>query len=103
MGSLIALFCGLRISEVCELKKQDIDLEAEKVFIKQSKGDKDRIVMLPSSIKPIVSKWLRVNKESEYFVHSQCKRKFNKNFFTLKFGKALKKAGLKIKTFKSTI
>ena len=26
MGSLIALFCGLRISEVCGLKKIDFDL-----------------------------------------------------------------------------
>ncbi|RLE38009.1 hypothetical protein DRJ17_05275 [Candidatus Woesearchaeota archaeon] len=32
MGCMIALFCGLRISEVCNLKKQDIDLETEKVI-----------------------------------------------------------------------
>jgi len=103
MGSLIALFCGLRISEVCELKKQDIDLEAEKVFVRQSKGDKDRIVMLPNAIKSIVHKWMRAHKDSEYFICSDYKNKFNKNFFSLKFGKALEKANLRIKTFKSTI
>ena len=68
MGSLIALFCGLRISEVCKLKKQDIDLEAEKVYVRQSKGDKDRIVMLPNSLKPVIEKWNRLNKETEYFI-----------------------------------
>jgi integrase/recombinase XerD len=40
MGCLMALFCGLRISEVCNLKKQDIDLESEKVYVRQGKGAK---------------------------------------------------------------
>ncbi len=101
MGSLIALFCGLRISEVCKLKKQDIDLEAEKVYVRQSKGDKDRIVMLPNSLKPVIEKWNRLNKETEYFICSVYKNKFAKNLFSLKFKGCLKKAGLSIKTFKS--
>ena len=67
MGVFIALFCGLRISEVCSLKKQNIDLEGMKVLIKESKHGKDRVVMLPESAVPFIEKWLRF-KEGDYFV-----------------------------------
>ena len=53
---LVALFCGLRISKVCNLKKQDIDLEAEKLIVRQGKRSKDRVVMLPSTLKPVLEK-----------------------------------------------
>ena len=102
IGCLIALFCGLRISEVCHLKKQDIDLEAEKVYVRQGKGDKDRVVMLPNCLKLIIQKWYRVNNESEYFISTSYKNIYRENLLSLKFKKALEKAQLKIETFKTT-
>tara|TARA_Y100000031_G_scaffold70996_1_gene78675 strand:- start:7650 stop:8402 length:753 start_codon:yes stop_codon:yes gene_type:complete len=99
VGSLLSLFCGLRISEVCNLKKQDIDLEAEKVMVRGGKGDKDRIVMLPNSLKPLVEKWFRFNKESEYFLPTMYNKKYHKNMLSQKFRKCLAKSQLKIKTF----
>ncbi|MBU1112236.1 MAG: tyrosine-type recombinase/integrase [Nanoarchaeota archaeon] len=103
MGCLIALFCGLRISEVCELKKQDIDLESEKVYIRQSKGDKDRIVMLPNSLKPVIEKWNRLTPNSEYFISGMYRDKFAKNLLSMKFRGCLEKAGLRIETFKTSL
>lgn len=103
MGCLIALFCGLRISEVCNLKKQDIDLETEKIYIKQSKGDKDRIVMLPSSLKPIIEKWYRINKDSEYFICGWYDKKFLKNMLSKKFKEYLEKAELSNKDLQNKI
>lgn len=41
---------GLRRSELCNLKWEDIHLDEHKIHIKQSKGRKDRIVMLPYSL-----------------------------------------------------
>ncbi len=102
MGSMIALFCGLRISEVCNLKKQDIDLEAEKIIVRQSKGDKDRVVMLPSCVKSLIEKWFRINKESDLFVCTCYNNKYISNHFALKFRKCIEKAGLKIETFKTS-
>ena len=101
MGCLIALFCGLRISEVCNLKKQDIDLETEKVLIKEGKGSKDRIVMLPSTLKPIIEKWFRFNKDNEYFISNDWGNQYVPSILSFKFKKALDKAKLKIETFKS--
>ncbi len=68
MGCIVALFCDLRISEVCNLKKQDVDLESEKVIVRQGKGSKGRVVMLPAKVKPFIEKWFRLNDESEYFI-----------------------------------
>ena len=42
--------CGLRISELCRLRVQDIDFERQKLYIRQGKSRKDRVVPLPSSI-----------------------------------------------------
>ncbi|MFP4352655.1 MAG: integron integrase [Puniceicoccaceae bacterium] len=43
--------CGLRISELCRLRVKDIDLERGKVYIRASKGEKDRCVPLPRSLR----------------------------------------------------
>ncbi len=42
--------CGLRVSEVVNLKKKDIDFSEKLIHIKLSKGKKDRFVKLPESL-----------------------------------------------------
>ena len=46
----IAYGGGLRVSEVIDLKVKDIDLDELTIHIKQSKGQKDRITLLPQKI-----------------------------------------------------
>jgi integrase len=45
--------CGLRISEVCSLRLNDIDLDARKLFIHNSKERKDRIAYMSDT-----ARWL---------------------------------------------
>jgi integrase/recombinase XerD len=99
MASFMALFCGLRISEVCNLKKKDVDLESEKVFVRQGKGAKDRIVMLPSKVKPVIERWFRLNTDSDYYVSGFRDEKYNANILSQHFKKYLDKAGLLIKSY----
>lgn len=47
---LLGYGAGMRRSEIVSLKWQDILFEEHKIHIKQTKGNKDRIVMLPFSI-----------------------------------------------------
>ena len=103
MACLIALFCGLRVSEVCNLKKHDVDLESEKVIVRAGKGDKDRVVMLPVAVKPLIQDWFRIKKDEEYFITTSYKNKFVTNVVSSKFGKILSKAGLRIETFKTSV
>lgn len=43
----LAFNSGLRVSEVTNLKAEDIDLGAKRIFIREGKGGKDRVVPLP--------------------------------------------------------
>jgi site-specific recombinase XerD len=42
---------GLRLTESCRLRVKDVDLERNSLTIRQGKGDKDRVVMLPRSVR----------------------------------------------------
>ncbi len=43
--------CGLRVSECVRLRIKDIDLEQNTLTVRAGKGDKDRITLLPESLK----------------------------------------------------
>lgn len=49
--------CGLRVSEVIQLKTKDIDSKLMQITIRQSKGKIDRIVMLDKSILELLRKY----------------------------------------------
>jgi len=42
---------GLRLLECCRLRVQDIDFGANQIVVRAGKGDKDRVTMLPSTVK----------------------------------------------------
>jgi integrase len=46
---------GLRVSELCALRVRDIDLGRAQVIVRAAKGDKDRVVMLPASLRERLS------------------------------------------------
>jgi len=51
MANLLAWGSGLRISEVCHLKKNDFDFKEDSIRIKMGKNSKDRIVAIPKGFK----------------------------------------------------
>jgi integrase/recombinase XerD len=101
MACLIALFCGLRIGEVCSLRKQDVDLESNKIKVVGGKGNKDRYVMLPSKLKPIIEKWYSIN-EGDYFIGGMFSERYNEGYLSCKFRDYLRKAHLLIETKKTS-
>lgn len=50
--------CGLRVSEVCQLRIKDFDLERMSLTVFEGKGDKDRRVRLPEMLLPAIRKQL---------------------------------------------
>jgi integron integrase len=52
----LMLGCGMRVSEACSLRVKDIDLDNDMIHIRQSKGNKDRIVPIPASIREDLEK-----------------------------------------------
>ena len=56
--------CGLRVSEIVNLKKSDTDFNEGLIHIKLSKGRKDRFVKIPDSIKnELVNYWTLSDEE----------------------------------------
>lgn len=47
---LLMLRCGLRVSEVANLKRSNIDWEQKSLLVEQGKGRKDRVVYLSSDV-----------------------------------------------------
>ncbi len=44
--------CGLRLNECLKLRIKDVDFNRNRLTVRAGKGDKDRITILPESIKP---------------------------------------------------
>lgn len=42
--------CGLRLMECCTLRVRDLDFDRAQIIVRQAKGDKDRVVMLPHAL-----------------------------------------------------
>lgn len=51
--------CGLRLSEAVRLRVKDIDFQRGVVVVRQGKGDKDRITLLPESLVEPLEEHLR--------------------------------------------
>ena len=51
LGFLLGFGSGLRISEVLNVEPRDVNLNEKKIFVRQGKGSKDRVVPLPKGFK----------------------------------------------------
>jgi integron integrase len=49
---------GMRISEVLRLRVKDIDFELNEIIVRDGKGEKDRITLLPQKIVPLLNEHL---------------------------------------------
>jgi len=61
----LAYGCGLRSSEVVRLRVGDIDREQKIIRIVQSKGRKDRYVMLPAAVLVLLRQWWKVRPSAD--------------------------------------
>jgi site-specific recombinase XerD len=71
--AIIALIysCGLRISELINLKLKDFHIERKQLIVKNGKGRKDRYVSLADSFTPLLLNYYNSYKPKSYFVEGQ--------------------------------
>ena len=62
---------GLRVSEVVNLKIQDIDSKRMLIHIKNAKGRKDRIVPLSQNVLDLLREYYKKYKPKEYLFNGQ--------------------------------
>ena len=63
--------CGLRISELINLRLQDFHIERKQLVIKNSKGRKDRFVSLADSFLPLLSNYYNSYKPKYFFIEGE--------------------------------
>lgn len=91
----LAYGCGLRVSEVINLKIKDIDLNELTVHLKSAKGNKDRITIFPEKFKNDIINMIAGKTGNEYLFVSQLGGKLTERSAQKIFENSFKKAGIK--------
>ena len=68
---------GLRVSEVINLKIEDIDSKRMIIHIKNAKGRKDRIVPLSPNVLNLLREYFKKYRPSEYLFNGQCSSQYS--------------------------
>ena len=68
--SMVMYAAGLRVSEACRLKVDDIDSKRMLLHVRQGKGNQDRSVMLSHRLLENLRRYWRVERPSEYLFPS---------------------------------
>lgn len=67
----LAYGAGLRVSEVVSLHVSDLDFERGLIHLKQAKGGKDRVTLLPEKLRDHVLQWVRMKPGSSLVFESE--------------------------------
>jgi integrase/recombinase XerD len=93
--------CGLRISEVANIKICDIDSNSKRLKVVQGKGAKDRFTLLPDSLlAPLRKFYVQENKpETFLFTSKQTHKAMHPRSLQTTVNSAMKKAGFEDNNF----
>lgn len=61
----LMLETGLRVSEVCELRLEDVDFNACRLTVRDGKGGKDRRLWFPEDLRELLDEWLDRRPETD--------------------------------------
>jgi integrase/recombinase XerD len=90
------LYTGVRVSELCNIKLSEVDLEQHQIRINHAKGGKDRVVPFPVSFKEVLGLHI-VNlkqKQATFLFESRQKRKYSERGVRRMLERYGQKAGL---------
>ncbi len=91
----LAYGAGLRVSEVVSLRVYDINLSELTIHLKQAKGQRDRVSVLPEKLVPNLKRLMIEKGDNEFIFESQRGGKLSTRTAQLIFANALKKSGIK--------
>lgn len=86
---------GLRVSEVVNLKVQDLDLKGLTLHIKNAKGNKDRISIIPKSLESNLFNMMAGKNKNDYIFESERGGKLSARTLQIIFSKNLIKNNIK--------
>ena len=86
---------GLRIGELLNLRLRDLDVERRQVIIKNSKGRKDRIVVMAESILPLLHNYINTYQPTEYFAEGRDGVKYHAESIRAFLKESCRRAGIR--------
>ncbi|MFV0219730.1 site-specific integrase [Empedobacter falsenii] len=86
--------CGLRLSELINLKIADIKSESDLLLIRQSKGNKDRIVALPDKLLLLLREYYKVYQPKDFLFEGAKGNQYSERSVQLILKNAMSKAGV---------
>jgi site-specific recombinase XerD len=95
---MLAYGCGLRLSELQNLKPADLDFDRNLLWVRMGKGKKDRAVMLDPGIKQAAIIHLKKGSNADYLFESEWSGvRLSSRTIAQIYMNACKKAGINIK------
>ncbi len=89
--------CGLRVSELINLRLAHIDIYRNQIRVLNSKGRKDRFVSMPQSIIPLYQRYLSDYCPTNYLIESKASTKYSTTSIRMIIKRAQTRAGVKKK------
>lgn len=90
----LMLNCGLRLSEVTNLKPGSINLTKGKLRIVSGKGSKDRDLAIPDYLIDLLNSWRKTRPKGDYFFSTLEGKKISDRYIHQMVGRYARKAGI---------
>ena len=90
--------CGLRVSEIVNSKKDDVNFEEGLVHVRLAKGKKDRFVKIPDSVKEELENYVKIG-NGKYLFESNRGGKLTTATIQAILKNAAKKSGIKKRVY----
>jgi len=91
---LLMLHCGLRLSEIVNLKPGNLNLTKGKLRIESGKGKKDRDLAIPDYLTDLLDTWRNIRPKSNYFFSTLKGKKLSGRYIQFMVKRYAKKAGI---------
>jgi site-specific recombinase XerD len=90
----LMLHCGLRISEVINLRPGNINLTKGKLRVQNGKGNKDRDLAVPDYLIDLLNSWRKMRPKGDYFFSTLGGKKISDRYIQQMVGRYARKAGI---------
>ena len=91
----LMLHCGLRLSEVVNLKLGNLNLTKGKLRVESGKGEKDRDLAVPDYLNDLLDTWRNIRPKSNYFFSTLKGRKLSDRYIQQMVKRYAEKSGIK--------
>lgn len=91
---LLGMYCGLRVSEMCRLRVEDVDFTRGVVTVRHGKGDKDRAIPLADKIVEPLRVWVEARRDGYLFPSARREGPLTTRAVQLLLKRLAQKAGL---------